>query len=113
MIWPVNRRDFLATVAAASAGLAARRLFALDVGAGVDVGVVRCTDIEAAVKQAVELVGGIGSYVGRGDVVVVKPNIAFNSPPQYKATTDPLVVRVGYPSSVALVQSLTWSRCSS
>jgi uncharacterized protein (DUF362 family) len=94
MIWPVNRRDFLATVAAASAGLAARRLFALDVGAGVDVGVVRCTDIEAAVKQAVELVGGIGSYVGRGDVVVVKPNIAFNSPPQYKATTDPLVVRV-------------------
>jgi uncharacterized protein (DUF362 family) len=25
--------------------------------------------------------------------VAVKPNIAFNSPPQYKATTDPLVVR--------------------
>ena len=80
-------------MAVASFGLAARRLFPLDIEASTDVGVVRSTDIEAAVKQAVELVGGIGRYIGRGDVVAVKPNIAFNSPPQYKATTDPLVVR--------------------
>jgi uncharacterized protein (DUF362 family) len=80
-------------MAAASLGLAARRLAALDIGTGAEVGVVRSTNIEAAVKKAVELVGGIKSYVGRGDVVAVKPNIAFNSPPKYKATTDPLVVR--------------------
>jgi uncharacterized protein (DUF362 family) len=89
----MNRRDFLRTAAIASFGLAARRLLPLDIGPGVEVSVVRSTNIEAAVKQAVELVGGIGRYVGRGDVVAVKPNIAFNSPPQYKATTDPLVVR--------------------
>ena len=89
----MNRRDFLRTAAIASFGLAARRLLPLDLGAGAEVGVVRSTNIEAGVKQAVELVGGIGRYVGRGDVVAVKPNIAFNSPPQYKATTDPLVVR--------------------
>jgi len=80
-------------MAAASFGLAARRLFPLDIGASTEVGVVRSTNIEAAVKQAVELVGGIERYIGGGDVVAVKPNIAFNSPPQYKATTDPLVVR--------------------
>ncbi len=80
-------------MAVASFGLAARRLFSLDIGASAEVGVVRSTDIEAGVKQAVELVGGIKRYIGRGDVVAVKPNIAFNSPPQYKATTDPIVVR--------------------
>jgi uncharacterized protein (DUF362 family) len=89
----MNRRDFLRTAAITTFGLAARRLLPQDIGSAAEVGVVRSTDIEAAVKQAVELVGGIGRYVGRGDVVAVKPNIAFNSPPQYKATTDPLLVR--------------------
>ena len=89
----MNRREFLTSAAIASLALASRRLLALDAGAGAEVGVVRSTDIEAAVEKAVELVGGIGRFVGRGDVVVVKPNIAFNSPPEYKATTDPLVVR--------------------
>jgi uncharacterized protein (DUF362 family) len=89
----MNRRDFLRTAAIASFGLAARRLLPLDIGSAAEVGVVRSTNIEAAVRQAVELVGGIGRYVGRGDIVAVKPNIGFNVPPQYKATTDPLVVR--------------------
>jgi uncharacterized protein (DUF362 family) len=89
----MNRREFLRTTAIASLALASRRLLALDKGSAAEVGVVRSTDIEAAVHKAVELTGGIGRYVGRGDIVAVKPNIAFNSPPQYKATTDPLVVR--------------------
>jgi len=89
----MKRRDFLKTMTVASFGLAARRLFPLDIGVEADVGVVRSTNIEAGVKQALELVGGIGRYIGHGDIVAVKPNIAFNSPPQYKATTDPLVVR--------------------
>ena len=89
----MNRREFLTTAAIASLALASRRLLALDAASGAEVGVVRSTDVEAAVEKAVELVGGIGRFVGRGDVVVVKPNIAFNSPPEYKATTDPVVVR--------------------
>jgi uncharacterized protein (DUF362 family) len=93
MISTMKRRDFLKTAAIASFALAARRLLPLDTGSAFEVGVVRSTNIEAAVERAVGLVGGIGRYVGRGDIVAVKPNIAFNSPPQYKATTDPLVVR--------------------
>jgi uncharacterized protein (DUF362 family) len=89
----MNRRDFLRTAAVTSLALAAQRLLPQDLGSGTQVGVVRSTDIEAAVRRAVDLVGGIGRYVGRGDVVAVKPNIGFNSPPQYKATTDPVVVR--------------------
>jgi len=90
---PMDRRDFLKVAAAASFTLAARWLFPLDITGAADVGVVRSTDVEAAVGKAVDLVGGIGRFVKPGDVVVVKPNIAFNSPPEYKATTDPLVVR--------------------
>ncbi len=80
-------------MAATSVGFMARRAFALDLDEPVEVGVVKSTRIEAAVKRAVELVGGIGSYVKPGDVVAVKPNIAFNAPPEYKATTDPVLVR--------------------
>ena len=44
--------------------------------------------------KAVELVGGIGRFVKAGAIVVVKANIPWNVPPQLKATTDPLVVRM-------------------
>lgn len=43
-----------------------------------------------AVRQAVDLVGGIRSYVKRGDRVIIKPNLAYPYPPP--ATSDPSVV---------------------
>jgi uncharacterized protein (DUF362 family) len=89
----MKRRDFIKLMAATSVGFMARRAFALDLDEPVEVGVVKSTRIESAVKRAVELVGGIGSYVKPGDIVAVKPNIAFNAPPEYKATTDPVLVR--------------------
>lgn len=104
----MNRREFLKTLGAAALALAARRLWAQPSSpagpsrggrippAGpqaAGVGVVRGGTVEAAVTRAVELVGGIQRFVRPGDVVVVKPNIAWNSPPEMRADTDPLAVR--------------------
>jgi uncharacterized protein (DUF362 family) len=44
------------------------------------------------VERAVAALGGMRSFVKRGDVVVVKPNMVHPLPPQYAVTTDPDVV---------------------
>jgi len=44
------------------------------------------------VRAAVDLVGGIERFVGRGDVVLIKPNVAFERVPILGATTNPEVL---------------------
>lgn len=43
-------------------------------------------------RKAVDGLGGMGKLVKNGDFVVVKPNIAWNQPPEIGATTNPEVV---------------------
>jgi len=43
-------------------------------------------------RAAVEALGGMSKLVRKGDTVVVKPNIAWNQPPEVGATTNPKVV---------------------
>lgn len=43
-------------------------------------------------RAAVDALGGMGKLVKKGDFVVVKPNIAWNQPPEVGATTNPHVV---------------------
>jgi uncharacterized protein (DUF362 family) len=57
-----------------------------------DLAVVRGTSPAVITRTAVEALGGIGSFVSRGDVVVVKPNIGFDRVPEQAATTNPEVV---------------------
>lgn len=70
-----------------------KKLLPTDIKKEYDVGIARGTDYETAVTEAINLVGGIHKYVKPGDVVVVKPNIAWNSPPHLKGNTDPVIVR--------------------
>jgi uncharacterized protein (DUF362 family) len=44
------------------------------------------------VRRAVAALGGIGSFISRGDVVVLKPNIGWDRTPDQAANTDPGVV---------------------
>ncbi|MGD0830319.1 MAG: DUF362 domain-containing protein [Terracidiphilus sp.] len=44
------------------------------------------------VRQALEDLGGIGRFISRGDVVVVKPNIAWDRTPEQAANTNPEAV---------------------
>jgi uncharacterized protein (DUF362 family) len=90
----MTRREFLKGAIASSFYLVSRGIFPQSLAASaVDVGIATGTDYEKAVTAAVDIVGGIRAYVKPGHVVVVKPNIGWNSPPSVKATTDPLVVR--------------------
>ncbi|MBU0468100.1 MAG: DUF362 domain-containing protein [Candidatus Omnitrophica bacterium] len=44
------------------------------------------------VEKAIELLGGIDKFVKKGDVVLVKPNMAWDRSPEQAANTDPEVV---------------------
>ena len=44
------------------------------------------------VRRAIDELGGIQRFVARGDVVVVKPNIAWDRTPEQAANTNPQVV---------------------
>jgi len=47
---------------------------------------------EAAVRKAVELLGGISKFVKSGDKVVLKPNASFANTPDWGSTTTPEVL---------------------
>lgn len=57
----------------------------------VSIAKVRDGEVYRAVKEAVDLVGGMGRYITPGDRVTLKPNLAYPYPPP--ATTDPRVVK--------------------
>lgn len=47
---------------------------------------------DVLVKNAVDALGGMGQFIKRGDVVVVKPNIGWDRMPIHAANTSPDVV---------------------
>ncbi|MFH1488349.1 MAG: DUF362 domain-containing protein, partial [Pseudomonadota bacterium] len=55
--------------------------------------VVRGKDPEKMMRAGLGEMGGIGSFVQKGDVVVIKPNVAFDRPPALGATTNPDVLK--------------------
>ena len=63
-----------------------------------DVSLVRCADYErettmAAIRQAVDLLGGMAAFVKSGDLVLIKPNLLKAKTPDCAVTTHPEVVR--------------------
>lgn len=52
----------------------------------------RGSDPAANVRRAVSALGGMESFVRRGEVVLVKPNIGWDRLPEQAANTDPHVV---------------------
>ena len=60
------------------------------------VSIVRCedyADAKKAVYAALELLGGIGNIVKKGDRVVIKPNLVSRKKPSEAATVNPAIVR--------------------
>jgi len=49
-------------------------------------------DPRALVRKALRCLGGIQRFIARGDVVVIKPNIAWDRTPEQAANTNPLAV---------------------
>ncbi|MHB8055637.1 MAG: DUF362 domain-containing protein [Candidatus Aminicenantales bacterium] len=94
----MNRRAFLknsalgslAVGAGARSGLWARASAA---AAPPDLAIIQGESPSAITKAAIETLGGMSRFVGRGDVVVIKPNIGWDRTPEMAACTNPDVVR--------------------
>jgi uncharacterized protein (DUF362 family) len=95
--YPMNRRDFLKTTIVTGVTLAipgAAGLFGktLEAAEKNDLVVAYGPSPARITKAAIEGLGGIRSFIARGDVVVVKPNIGWDRLPAFAATTNPEVV---------------------
>jgi uncharacterized protein (DUF362 family) len=90
---PFSRRRFLQAMGGAAGALAVSSIFPAPLraagGKTVDVGVASAASPGERARKAVELVGGMKSFVSRGDVVVLKPNIGWDRTPEQAANTDP------------------------
>jgi len=56
------------------------------------ISIVKGPDPAQSCLKAVDLLGGIERFIEPGEVVVIKPNVAFASPPGLGATTNPALV---------------------
>ncbi len=91
----MDRRGFLKTAAIGSIGLSLPSLDPLETfGAPVqpDLAVAHGASPEKIVRAAVHSLGGIKRFIAKGDVVVVKPNIAWDRVPEQAGCTNPEVV---------------------
>ena len=91
----MNRRDFIKNAALLSAGIAASPGWVKGAFAADSPLVVMAKEGDAAklVRAAVAALGGMGTFVGKGQTVVVKPNIGWDRRPEHAANTNPEVVR--------------------
>jgi len=102
-----SRRDFIAGSAAGMLALGANGLFAHEsqaAGKPAEMSIARWAGAKnlsnsqidqvagKLAEKAIEGVGGLGRFVGKGDVVWVKPNIGWDRTPELAANTNPQVV---------------------
>jgi uncharacterized protein (DUF362 family) len=94
-----SRREFLKLGVGCTAGLlglsafGSNWLFAQEETPSlVDLAVAVNGSPEELVRSVIASLGGINRFVSRGDIVVVKPNIAWDRNPEQAANTNPEVV---------------------
>jgi uncharacterized protein (DUF362 family) len=93
----MKRRDFI--TGAAAAGLALRfgqRSFAsqaASMGPLPTLAAVEGESPAAITREAIALIGGMKTFVSKGDKVVIKPNIGWDRTPEMAACTNPEVVK--------------------
>jgi uncharacterized protein (DUF362 family) len=57
-----------------------------------DMSVVKGGSPDMITRKAIDLLGGMRKFISKGDIVMIKPNIAFERKPQYAGCTNPDVV---------------------
>lgn len=90
------RRDFLKSIVltALTAGVFDRIPLGAAVKAGekVDLVAVKGKSVTAMFDKAIAALGGMEAFVKKGQSVLVKPNIGWNTPPEKAADTNPELV---------------------
>ena len=96
----MKRREFLQTAVkagfAAGAGLSLGgygRLFAEEAAPAYDLVAIKNGEPEALFDAGIEAFGGMRRFVNKGQTVVVKPNMAWDVPPERAANTNPRLVK--------------------
>ncbi len=69
----------------------------------VDIAVAKDMTPEELVQAAVDEYGGISGWVHSGDVVAIKPNLAWARQPAQAATTSPAVLAASSSSSTVVI----------
>ena len=92
----MKRRQFLFSLSAGALGLGALPFFKppfLRAGASTPHVVwVENGEPEALLSRALAAYGGLERFIKKGDTVVIKPNMAWDRPPELAATTNPRLV---------------------
>ncbi len=92
----LNRRRFIGTTAATAAAISWNNpLFAAPEADGDgpwDMVAVRNGDPVAMFEAGIAVLGGMKTFVSKGQKVVIKPNIAWDQPPEIPANTNPDLV---------------------
>jgi len=90
----MQRRDFLKTSVGVATGFVflPKDAFLFEQSNPPDLVVTQDGTPTELVRKALEELGGMSRFVGRGDVVVLKPNISWDRVPEQAATTNPEVV---------------------
>ena len=92
----INRRRFIGTTAATAAAISWNNpLFALpdaDDNGPWDIVAVRNGGPVEMFEAGIAALGGMRAFVKKGQAVVVKPNIAWDQPPEIPANTNPELV---------------------
>ncbi len=93
----MNRRNFLKFSAVTAMGLSlSKGFFAVnplaEAAESADLAVVHGSPPSKITRTAIDAMGGIGRFISRGDVVVVKPNMGWDRLPEQAANTNPEVV---------------------
>jgi uncharacterized protein (DUF362 family) len=89
----LNRRNFLKKTMVAY--VAAKTVTTPNVFAEnrkSNVAISQSSNHRATVRSAVAMLGGMENFISKGDVVAVKPNMAWAREPKYAANTNPEVV---------------------
>ncbi len=66
--------------------------FSIPYQQGQTISIVKGPDRVETLKKAIELLGGIERFVKPGEIVAIKPNVAFASPPMLGATANPELI---------------------
>ena len=115
----INRREFLLRAGAAGALIAGSTLgglalwqrkhfvpgfqaqtglqlpsYAVDGGKGLpSLAIAHGSEHDKVIRAAIGALGGMERFIKKGDVVLLKPNVAFDRPPALAATTHPEALR--------------------
>lgn len=93
----MNRREFLKIAAATGIGITMPKgmdklIPYIEAYEKVDIAAAHGASPSKITRAAIDAIGGIKRFVSRGDIVVVKPNIAWDRTPEQAANTNPEVV---------------------